>query len=129
MATETSNMTAKQCDKADALRLACLERRSKDVGVSRRSAQSKNCTNVLRLNGRFTNSRKHATRVTGFVVEWLTLLPDIPEVPGSDLFPTTGYPDRVFVVSLQAHSVIVPKIRPRPPPSTSSPIHHSRITP
>jgi hypothetical protein len=34
------------------------------------------------------------------VVEWLTLLLRIREVPGSNLGPDTGYPDRVFVIFL-----------------------------
>jgi hypothetical protein len=63
------------------------------------------------------------------VVQWLTLVPYIREVPGSSLVPETGYPDMLFLVllSLQANTGIVPR-RPVPLPSTLFLIHHSPIT-
>jgi hypothetical protein len=45
------------------------------------------------------------------VIEWLTLLLRILEVPVSNLGPETGYPDRVFPdfsQYLEANSGIVP---------------------
>jgi hypothetical protein len=63
-------------------------------------------------------------------MSWLTLLLRIREVMGSNLGPKTGYPDYVwcgFPQSFQANSGILAQIRPRPLPSTSFTIHHSRI--
>jgi hypothetical protein len=49
--------------------------------------------------------------VTNIVVQWLTPLVSIWEIPGSNLGPETGYPDwdfRVFLQSLQMNVGIVP---------------------
>jgi hypothetical protein len=62
------------------------------------------------------------------VVEWLTLLLRILEVPGSYLGPETGYPDcvfRGFLQSLQANAGIVYQNRTLRLPSISFPIRHS----
>jgi hypothetical protein len=40
------------------------------------------------------------------MVEWLALLLRIREVPGSNLGPETGYPDRFFVVFLSPYSTL-----------------------
>jgi hypothetical protein len=64
------------------------------------------------------------------VVEWLTLLLRIREVPGSNLDLETGYPHcdfRGFPQFLQANVRIVPQMRPRPLSSTHIPIHHLPI--
>jgi hypothetical protein len=41
------------------------------------------------------------------VIEWLTLLFRIREVPGSILGPETGYPDRFFLVFLSPSKQIL----------------------
>jgi len=62
---------------------------------------------------------------TTVMVEWLTLLFRIWEVPGSDF----GYPELFsgFTQSLQANVGIIPQIKPRPLSSTSFPMHLSLI--
>jgi hypothetical protein len=64
------------------------------------------------------------------VVEWLTLLLHIREVPGSYLYPEAGYLVRVFSWFSSVcggKSRIVPRIRQRPLPFTYFPIHNSPI--
>jgi hypothetical protein len=69
--------------------------------------------------------------LTNVVVEWLTLLFRIREVPGWNLGPETDYPEafRRFPQSLQANAGKTTSFRPQPLPPTFFPINHSRTTP
>jgi hypothetical protein len=67
--------------------------------------------------------------ILNVLVEWIALLLRIWVVPDSNLGPETGRADRSFVVFLspQANDEMVPKIRPRLPPSAAFPIHYSLL--
>jgi hypothetical protein len=60
---------------------------------------------------------------------WLEPFLRIMEVPGSDLYRETGYPDKNFVVPSVAavNDGMVRGIRLQPLPSTSFPVHYSLI--
>jgi hypothetical protein len=73
------------------------------------------CDGVRResKNNSVIKKRNNMKMVFIFVVEWLTLLLCIREVPGSNLVPETGYPGRGFFFcgfphSVQANAGIVP---------------------
>jgi hypothetical protein len=86
-------------------------------------------TNISQKHTVFIFSLKIKT--PDIVVEWLTLLLRIPEFPGSNLGPETGYLEvfrRGFPQSVQANAGVVLTIRPRPLPSKSFTIHNSLIT-
>jgi hypothetical protein len=59
---------------------------------------------------------KTETQSPNVVVEWLTLLLRIREVPDSNMGLKTGYPGRflVFFQSFQGNAGIVPYVRSRP---------------
>jgi hypothetical protein len=53
-----------------------------------------------------------ALEALNVMIEWLTLIIHIPEVPGSNFSPETGYPDGVFrgfPQFLQANVMIEPQ--------------------
>jgi hypothetical protein len=66
------------------------------------------------------------------MVQCLTVLFHIPEVPSSNLGPETNYPEflrgRRKTLQANAGSVTL-TIRPRPLPARSAPSRHSLITP
>jgi hypothetical protein len=72
------------------------------------------------------------TEIPTGVIEWVTLLLRVREVPISNLGPETGHADLDFTCfssSLQPNTIIAPQIRPRPLLPTSFPIHYSLIVP
>jgi hypothetical protein len=84
--------------------------------------------NVVKINVVFLT--EFLTVTPSVVFEWLIFLLRIREVPGSNLGPRPAIL-RVFVFFLSPSRRMLGKhlkIRPRPFPSRSFPIHHSLIT-
>jgi hypothetical protein len=92
---------------------------------------AENCKTFIIWKSTLHHNGKWSVGLTNVVVEWLTLLFRIREVPGWNLSPETGYPEafRRFAQSLQANAGKTTSFRPQPLPPTFFPINHSRTTP